>query len=132
MKNQNKKVYLPVMFIFIFMNSFILVFKSLLERNGIDREFLIIANLVLFLLTIVAIIMQMKGLRSPNPQAFVRGVYGSLIIKMFVVMTAIFIYAFLNKENVNKPAIFISMGIYILYTVVEVISLMKAAKTNGG
>ena len=129
---KNRKVFAPIALIFILLNGFILIFRTFLERNGFDQEFLIIANLLLFVLTLAGVLIQLKGLRSPNPQAFVRGVYGSLIIKMFVVMAAVFIYAFLNKENVNKPAIFTSMGMYILYTVVEVITLMKSANRNAG
>ena len=130
MKSRINKAYLPVTLIFVLLNSFIQVFRSFLEKNGFNQTVLILANLILFILTLVGMVVQLKGLRSPNPQAFVRGVYTSLIVKMLVVLVAVFIYAFLNKEHVNKPAIFTSMGIYILYTVVEVASLMKAAKSN--
>lgn len=132
MKRQNNKVFLPIIFVFVFLNSFILIFRSFLERNGFDQELLIMANLLLFLLTMAGIFIQLKGLQSPNPQAFVRGVYASLIIKMFVVMAVVFTYAFLNRENINKPGIFTSMGMYIVYTVTEVITLMKASKKNAG
>jgi hypothetical protein len=36
----------------------------------------------------------------------------------------------MNKENINKPALFTSMGIYVLYTIIEVSGLMKAARKN--
>lgn len=73
---------------------------------------------------------QSKGIRSPDPQKFVRGVYASMMIKMFICMIAILIYIVLNKKNINKPALFTSMGIYIFYTVIEVSGLMKAARKN--
>ena len=132
MKKQNLKVFRSIVLVFILLNAFIIIFRSLLERNGFDQEFLLIANLVLFIITITGVLIQLRGLASPNPQAFIRGVYASLIIKMFVVMAAVFVYAFLNKEKINKPSIFTSVGMYIVYTVVEVITLMKSAKNNAG
>jgi hypothetical protein len=123
----NVKTLLPLILLFIILNSLIISFKSFLEDYGFDRDFLIIANLLLFLLSISAFLLQRKALQSPNPNAFVRGVYSAILIKLFVCMIAFFAYAFVNK-SVNKPALFTSMGFYILYTALEVVTLMKVAR----
>ena len=128
MSNENRKIFLPVILVFVILNGFIIVFKTFLENNGFDRDFLIIANLLLFTLSLAALYLQCRAILSNNPNAFVRGVYAAMIIKLFVCMIAVLVYAFIKTSNVNKPALFTSMGIYILYTSFEVAGLMKAAR----
>jgi len=130
MKRENLKGYLPIVFLFIILNALILVFKSFWETNGFDREFLIWSNLFLFLLSIGGYLLQRRGLKSPNPQAFVRGVYASMMFKLFLVIAVVLIYFLLFKNSINKPGLFMAMGLYIVYTVVEVTSLMKVAKNK--
>ena len=50
------------------------------------------------------------------------------MIKFFVCLIAAFIYFMLAKKNVNKPALIICMGLYIVYTVLEVAALQKLLK----
>ena len=128
MNNQNRKIFLPVILVFVILNGLIITFKTFLENNGFDRDFLIIANLLLFILSLTAFYLQQRAIQSKNPNAFVRGVYTAMIIKLFVCMIAVAVYAFMRKSNINKPALFTSMGIYILYTSFEVAGLMKVAR----
>jgi len=128
MNNQNRKIFLPVILVFVILNGLIITFKTFLENNGFDRDFLIIANLLLFILSLTAFYLQQRAIQSNNPNAFVRGVYTAMIIKLFVCMIAVAVYAFMRKSNINKPALFTSMGIYILYTSFEVAGLMKVAR----
>jgi len=123
-----RKAFLPIVLVFIIVNGIILTGKSFLDRMGFDRDMLIMANLLFFVITIGSFLIQEKGVRAANPNAFVRSVYGSLILKVFICMIAAFIYGFLNKGQINKPALFTSLGLYILYTVVEVIVLMKSSR----
>lgn len=128
MNKDNRKAFFPIVLLFIILNGLILTFKTFLEGNGFDREFLIWANLFLFVLSIGGFLLQRRGLQSPNPQAFVRGVYASLMFKMFLVIIVVLIYVFLSRSKINKPGLFTSMGLYIVYTVVEVTALMKVAR----
>ena len=128
MSIENRKIFLPVILVFIILNSLVIIFKTFLENNGFDRDFLIIANLLLFILSLTAFYLQRRAIQSNNPNAFVRGVYAAMIIKLFVCMIAVTVYAFIKASNINKPALFTSMGIYILYTSFEVAGLMKVAR----
>jgi FtsH-binding integral membrane protein len=128
MNKENRKAYLPIVLLFIILNGLILIFKRFLEDHGFVREFLIWANLFLFLISIGGFLLQRKGLQSPNPQAFVRGVYASMMFKMFVTMIVVLIYVFLVRSKINKPGLFTAMGLYIVYTVVEVTALTKVAR----
>lgn len=126
--NKENKAYLPIVLLFIILNGLILTFKTFLEGHGFDREFLIWANLFLFILSIGGFLLQRKGLNSPNPQAFVRGVYASMIFKMFLVIAVVLVYMLLSGSKINKPGLFTAMGLYVVYTVVEVTALMKVAR----
>jgi hypothetical protein len=130
MNNSNTKKYIPIIILFILLTGLILVFRVLLESNGFNINFLLIANTILFLLSLIGFIIQGKAINSQDAQKFVRGVYASMMIKMFICMIAVLIYMVMNKENINKPALFTSMGIYVLYTIIEVSGLMKAARKN--
>lgn len=128
MSNDNRKLFLPLILVFIILNSLILIFKPFLEKNGFDRDFLIIANLLLFILSVSVFLLQRRAMQSNNPNVFVRSVYMAMLLKLFVCMIAFLVYAFIATSKINKPALFTSMAIYILYTSLEVAALMKVAR----
>lgn len=119
---------MPVIVLFVFINVMVFIFKSFLQLNGFEIRFLLIANSVLCALSISGFFIQMKGLKSSNINAFIRSVYSSLLLKMVIIMVAVIVYIFTTGGNVNKPSLFTSMGIYFLYTSIEVTQLMKIAR----
>lgn len=123
-----QKKYVPVIVLFVFINVMVYIFKSFLQLNGFEIRFLLIANIVLFFLSISGFFIQMRGLKSSNINAFIRSVYSSLLLKMMIMMIAVIAYIFITGGKVNKPSLFTSMGIYFLYTSLEVTQLMKIAR----
>jgi FtsH-binding integral membrane protein len=69
-----------------------------------------------------------KGLGNANPHAFVRSVYTSMMLKLFACIIAAFVYIAMNRDNLNKPALFTCMALYLVYTFMEVSILMKQLK----
>ncbi len=122
---KNRKPWLPLLLLFILLCSFFVVGKKWLLQKGIDTDVLIVGNLVLFLATAMSFYVYQRSLRSANPQAAIRGMYGSFMIKFFICLIAAFIYIMAAKKNVNKPALIVCMGLYIVYTVIEVAVLQK-------
>lgn len=118
----------PLIFVFIFLNAIFLFAKNFLEKNGIDHEVLILGNLVLFLVSFTAFVITHKSLGVANPNAFVRAMYGSFLIKFFVVAIVAFIYIMIARKTVNKPGLLIGAGLYIVYTSIETRSLLKLLK----
>jgi hypothetical protein len=102
--------------------------KSFLERHGFDQSVLIVGNLVVFAATLFSFFMAKRGLVSKNPHAFVRSVYSSIMIKLFICLIAAAVYIFLFRKNLNKPALFTCMGLYLVYTFLEVSILTKLLK----
>jgi hypothetical protein len=128
MTRKRPKAFLPLVLFFVALNGFFIAGDAMLRRWNVDRDVLIIGNLLLFAITLVSFIVSSRGLRSTNTHAFVRSVYGSIMLKMFLCIIAAFIYIAVYKKNLNKPALFTLMGLYLVYTFMEVSILMKLLK----
>lgn len=99
-----------------------------MEKEGISQEVVIGGNLILFAVSMAAFWITSRSFRSSNPQASVSGMYGSFLIKFFVIALAAVIYIMLEKKNVNKPALMICAGLYVLYAGFETSALMQLSK----
>ncbi len=128
MRRNNASALLPVIILFVALNSLFISGRNFLERLGADQSVLIVGNLVLFAATLLSFLFAKRGLKSENPQAFVRSVYMSIMVKLFVCIMAALIYIFLFRKELNKPALFTSMGLYLVYTLLEVSILTKMLK----
>ena len=125
---KSRKPWIPFILLFIILNCFFIAGKNFLIRKGVDQEVLIVGNLVLFLATFLSFLVYFRSLNAKSPSASVRGMYGSFLIKFFVCLIAAFAYIMIAKKNVNKPALIICLGLYIVYTVIEVSVLQKLLK----
>jgi hypothetical protein len=81
-----------------------------------------------FCINLIAFKIQQKGIANKNPQAFIRSVMASMMVKMFVCMIALIVYIVLNKKVINKPAIYFSVVMYFIYLSVEVSIVLKLNK----
>lgn len=128
MTQTNLKPFRPVFILFVILSAFFVVSKNLLDKWGVDRDVLIIGNLLLIIVTLVSYLVLCKGLNASNPNSFVRAMYGSFILKFFVIALSAFIYILVAKKDVNKPALIACMFLYLLYTFLEVSVLTKLLK----
>jgi hypothetical protein len=128
MKQNAARPLFPVILLFVLLNGFFISGRTLLEKWSIDREVLIVGNLILFVVTLLSFWLGQRGLRSGNVQAFIRSIYASFIVKFFIIAVAAFIYIIAVKKNVNRPALIACMCLYLVYTFLEVSILMKMAK----
>ncbi|MFL5771795.1 MAG: hypothetical protein ACJ75F_01470 [Flavisolibacter sp.] len=125
MTRRRFKGFLPVVLFFVLLNGFFVSGKNMLDRWNTSQDVLIIGNALLFAVTCISFFLARRGLQQTNPHAFVRFVYGSIMIKLFVCMIAAFIYISIYNKNINKPALFTCMALYLVYTFMEVGVLMK-------
>ena len=128
MVQNNLKPIRPMILLFILLNAFFITGKSWLAKKGVDQDVLIIGNMVLFIVMLVSFLMTQRSLKAANPNVFVRAMYGSFIIKFFVLAIGAFVYIMAVKKDVNKPALFTCMGLYIVYTFFEVSALFRLLK----
>jgi len=118
----------PLVLLFIITTALLLAGRSRLERWNIDQQVLIVGNLILFAVTILSFYFYARSFRSKNPYAITRMMYGSVLLRMFVCLLAVFIYAGTMGSALNKGAIFGCLFLYFIYTGVEVAILMKMSK----
>lgn len=128
MNQNNWKLLRPMLLVFVFLSAFFVTATNALNRWGFDKNVLLAGNLIVFGVSLLAFMISVRALKSPNPQAFVRAMYGSFIIRFFVLALAAFIYIMVVKKQVNKPALFTCMGLYIVYSFLEIAALLKLLK----
>ncbi len=132
MTAQHKKLYLPLIILFVSINAISIVFKSFMVKQHIDNAVVISANTLLFFISVISLYMQLKSVNNPNPHAMVRGVMGSVVLKLFVLGTAAFLYLYAAGESKSVNALFISMALYLIYTWLEVrLALQLNPPKNG-
>jgi hypothetical protein len=122
------KAFLPILAVF-FVSSGFLLGAQVLRQWNVDVRVLLGGNELFFGLTTISYLLHIRTLRTPNPHAFVRTIYSSLIIKMMVCMGAALLYGLLTKA-VNKNAIVGCFILYAVYTFMEVRILMKFIKKS--
>ena len=122
------KPWFPLVFVFVVLNIFFFSFHDWLVKKGVNNDVLIIGNLILFIATLLSFVVYLSSLRSSGGGAALRGMYGSFIVKFFTCLVAAFAYIMIAKKDVNKPALIICLGLYIVYTIIEVSSLQKLLK----
>ena len=129
MENKNFiRAFLPVLLTFIITNAFFLTSGSLATRRHIDIDTVLIGNLVLFVATGVSFFLYYKALRNNNVQAFLRMIYGGMFLKMMICLFSTFLYIMIAGKAVNKGAIIICLFLYLVYSFIEVILLLKQSK----
>jgi hypothetical protein len=118
----------PLLLVFVAFSGFFVAGKSILAKWGADQSVLIVGNIIVFAMIFVSFLMMLRSIRSANGQAFIRAMYMSFLVKFFALAIAAFVYIQVAKKDVNKPALFACMGLYLIYTVLEVGALMKVLK----
>jgi hypothetical protein len=134
MKNRLQKLYFPLVILFIIVTAICFLFPAALKQQQINPKVVFGANTLLFLICAYSLGMQMKSVNNKNPHAMVRGVMGSVVLKLFVLGAAAFIYLYNAGEAKSVNALFVSMGLYILYSWLEVKIAMQLnpSKKDGG
>lgn len=120
----------PVIILFLLLTTFIFTSSRFLEQLHIDRNVLLGANVLFFLLTIVSFFIQRRGMLNKNPHVFVRSVTGGMMVKMVFCILAVIAYVYASGEQFNKRGVFIGLFLYLVYLAVEVMVVMKMNKKH--
>jgi hypothetical protein len=122
------KADIQIIYLFLVFSLAFFVLKYFLPGTAVSFNVLLYGNLLLFVIGWISIRMSSKAVQHKNVQVFLRLVYGSFIMKFFVLAIAAFIYISVYKKDVNKPALFGCFGLYVIYTFIEVRSVLKQSK----
>jgi hypothetical protein len=115
----------PVVLLFVVINALAIALRSRWTAWNVDQDLLIGGNLYLFAITFISFLIAYRGLQNKNPNVFVRSIYGSIMFKLFLTLIAAFVYIAIQRRGLNKPAFFGLMGLYLVYTFVEVAVLTR-------
>lgn len=128
----NKSV-TPLVVAFLVIGVSILAGRNFLQQHDISWQVLSGSNLFIYVVTIASMNLLSGGLHAANTQVFLRKAYGGIMLKLFACAAAAFIYILVAGKKLDKGALFISMGFYLVYTFIEVAVIMKQSqqKKNG-
>ncbi len=122
----NKKAFLIYLITIVVVSAVIYFAKD--NYPFLDMKGLIGGNLALAAISILSYRMIIKGLTSDDNQAFVRAKYGGTMLKFFACIVVIGLYILLNRAHLEKMNVFILLGFYIIYAIIEAALLTQAAK----
>jgi hypothetical protein len=128
--NFSFKPVLPLCITFLILTAIVFAGMFLYTGKGIDYTIVMAGNCLFFLISLLVFRMQYRAMYNPNPNVFIRSVMSGMIIKVFACVIAVIGYYLVSGKSFNKPAVYASMVIYIVYLVVEVRTIMKLNKTK--
>lgn len=121
-----KKYFIPsILVVFVVLSVAFIFMKTAAPQ--FHFPVLMTGNVIMAVLSLVTFFIVMKQMHS-KPDAFVRGVYASSFLKLFVCMIAIVAYVMINRPHIHKPSLFVLFGIYAVYSIVETTLLSRLAK----
>lgn len=107
----------------------VLGWNSLAIRK-INPWVVLISNGILCLVTLLNIAYHSASLQQSNPQAVLRSVMASTMIKLFVLAASVLIYLLAAGSSRSVYAIILSMGLYIIYSWMETKILLQLKKAK--
>lgn len=122
---------MPIFGIFILVNSLATFKRDWLSQYQINADVVIGANVLLFVVSLAVLVMHIKAIKNKNPNAVVRSMMLGTLIKLIVVASAVLIYVKISGAKRNAYGVFCGMGLYIIYTFIEVRIASKMKKENG-
>jgi hypothetical protein len=131
-KNIRQRLLLRFFIVFIIVTAIAMVLAQWLDANKINHYVVMGANTLLLILAGIATFMHIKAAANPNPNVFVRSVMGATLLKLMVIVIVLAVYLFTAGQNKSIYAVFAGMGLYIVYTVIEVRGLTELNKQKNG
>lgn len=127
---QSYRVFLPILLLFIVTVFLCQLFTARLNAWGVDPTVVIAGSLILLLASSVSLFLYQRAIRHANTMGFLRNTYSSLFFKLLVCAIAAIVYVMVTKDKVNKPGLFTCMFLYLVYTFLEMRSLMQWNKAR--
>jgi hypothetical protein len=116
-------LFLVVSGLFIFLNN-------LSPAISFDLVVVLSGNFILLAATLISFLFYRKSLQNNRGQYIVRMMYSALLAKMFICLIAITAYIMVKRSGVDKLAIMLCLGLYLIYTFVELSVLMQLSKAQ--
>ncbi len=113
------KQLLPILFIFVLANAISLTANSFYPEYIVKFEFVMAVNLMLFMMSIFNF-NRIRKIDFNNPRSVVNSVMIGTLLKMVIFAGAALAYATQKKAPIGMPTLLSSMGLYLIYTWLEI------------
>lgn len=118
--------YLYILLWFVLSSTVCLALKMNQQDDNINYNVVEGANVLLCILALISCYLHIKSAKYANPQVFTRTIMATMMMKLFVIAIAAMIYIVVaGSSSRNMPAVFITMGLYIVYSILEVRGALK-------
>jgi hypothetical protein len=98
--------------------------------SGFNSYTLEIANGIMAAIYFISFVVMNGAATTHNANAFLRGILGGTVFKLFACMIGILSYILVNRTAIHKPTIIVFFVMYLIYTVAETVLSAKATKTG--
>lgn len=108
------------MYLFVLVNTLLLFANTYYGAiHFFNYKFVMVVNLMLFGISIYNFL-RLRKLDQEKPSAMVRSVMLGTLLKLVIFAGAALAYASQKKSPVGYPTLLISMGLYLVYTWIEI------------
>ena len=116
--------------LFLFFSGLFIICNNLFPTSSFSLPVVLTGNFILFAATIVSFVFYKKSLDNSKGAYIVRMMYSAMLSKMFICLIAIACYIMIRRSAVDKLAIILCFGLYLIYTFAELSVLMKMSKAQ--
>ena len=110
----------PLVLFFLITNALFVVGDKQISTWGMKQDVLIIANILLFVFSLIGLLLQLNASKSSNPNAIVRAVMAGMGLKLIGFAAALLIYLSMVGKDKSVYSIYAALGLYVIYTWIEV------------
>ncbi len=110
----------PLVLFFLIINALTIVGDKKIAEWGMKQDVLIVANILLFLFSLIGLLLQLSASKNPNPNAIVRAVMAGMGLKLIGFGAALLIYLSMVGKDKSVYSVYASLGLYVIYTWIEV------------
>ena len=121
----------PLVLFFLIVNALAVVGDKQIAAWGMKQDVLIVANILLFVFSLIGLLLQLNASKNPNPNAIVRAVMAGMGLKLIGFAAALLIYLSIVGKDKSVYSIYAALGLYVVYTWMEVrLFLRQNTKKN--
>jgi hypothetical protein len=120
MEQKDRKWMLPFLGIYLLITVVSFSLGSFFAEKQINLVVVLSANTILLAFSLLNLRFQQKNINNPNSAAVIRGLMAGTFLKLMGLAAAALIYLVAAGANRSVNAVFIGMGLYIVYTWLEV------------
>lgn len=114
------------------LTAFTLIITFFLSNGNepFTRIVVMTGTLIVAIIMLVSYMISVRNLLDSNPNRFVRGIMGGTFLKFMLSIVAVSILLFSVRGKLHKPDLFLLMGVYLLFSMVETAFLSIVSRKN--